>query len=1608
MKRCTKVVLSLVLLLCVAGIAVPLGISKYYDTYGEYYYKTLIVSKDDAAKADKKISEVRDCGDFSIVKYKSMKATGEAVSDLYSENSKPFIIDTDMSLNAGLIEDVDASEIVEKTNLPAKSDEDIIVAVVDTGFDQEQSPYADRVVEGIDLTGTGAMTDQNGHGTLMTNTILQYSGQNVKVMPVKVMADDGCRTSTLFEGMLEAVDSGADIVNVSMSSLFVESGDYSEQICAYAKSKNVPIVIAAGNNNMNTYSTVPANNYSGIVVSALDENNKKAGYSNNGDNVDVCSYGAVNVYNKYSCGTSVSAALVSSTLADNMKKGYTIGDFESLIGKLAKPMGEPEEVVTYGLGLIVPEDFEVIVDEQSVLSEAGKIYNIPWRGVSDTTLDYYILCLSSDYEVKLWLDSLSEEDLNELLDRNTVLNMPMETLTEYRGNFVEDGSGDLLENVAVNGDNEKYITYYDYYKDIDLDTVSPVCAYTKLVVKLRHRYNKTFYSSISFDSDDDVDDETDSGTTFTYYVFNPTSGTEVANNAASKPNATANINNKGKLTNTVDKTHTLIGGDFTFCDKQKWIALAGWNICTNNCANDSNGTVAHRHLVSVDGYRDGKAFLGLDLLPYSFVQISLQINKNMTVHSKVSIKSRTSPEGNILDILDNGEAYPNFACTHDAANIKNLGFQVGVCKSCEGSSGVWEYNDDGTWKKMPANRVEEHESDDGTCRYGGKSSRYDSSKDVTYHVDGSKNTCRFRVVSTGDHHYHGPFNPGASNAYGKDTFGNWNYPMFTVLTQSNELKGSKNSGGCNYKTTGKAVCKVCSKAAHTYTANSDYHVSNYTTCKKGVIDSIDMPMVFHEDEGNEWDTAHKSSGDYDSQYKSWICGRTSGWKKSGGGTKNCDHQMLRQIDVRHRHRYQRADGLYDDAYSNYAYGGTFTTYVGTVNNKGLFPTGYGLSPNTPVYSEADTSIYTGGVKATYVAAAATQHQYKFRPYKNNNTVLEGVGNPNATNQSLSVDVARKSYNLNISVRNDTPYPAVTADKIVTITGTATDSAYAGGRPVVLGTVPHLCSGGGKAPEPSVTINKITATATVAKGYKFVGWYFGRNGDESCMELISTNPTCEINMPDSNAWLQARVVGVTYKVRLYGNKLPTASTEIRNINPNGFVYQVRAVNTVNGPMTVDPKDYLTWNAIKVGQLINGVPNDAFFYTTTFQVGNAACALPSVSQYCYELPGYEPVKHTTTVYPNVAEGAVQDNPNAKVKNLIQHIDWDWHLYVGNDPVTGQKGSEAAHPFKDTTGTYQNGIYKGSNTATPGVQSWDLQLTESGYADLYPVWTPIEYGIYYDKNGRGADDRRAGDLVLVDGATGGYNPFSDSFDDVLMVYQFDQTYQYPESRWTRARGWGDSIFTGWSDRDTAIEPGSKRSAANFMWDWEAGDEFTNLTKICGTDYHRYAIFNDKPYVKAKDIYDRNGNVAKLAQEMPGEDGKYIVSKSKLEEYILTMKQPVDRTDTKNQYFRGEQPAYWWDRELGTFELGNYDEPGTFQSFGGKTRYWIEFIELEDMGNISGVDKDFMDANPDYIVVDPSEHDVVTFEIHYSIQDELKNYYTVTQKLYAGFWTKIDVDVN
>ncbi|MBW4671745.1 MAG: S8 family peptidase [Cyanomargarita calcarea GSE-NOS-MK-12-04C] len=186
----------------------------------------------------------------------------------------------------------------------------VVVAVLDTGVDYNHQDLKNNIWtnskeiggNGIDDDGDGyvddvygwnfADNDNNtidtyGHGTHVAGTI---AGENnnfgvtgiaydAKIMPVKVLGNDGSGSySAIAQGIRYAVDRGANVINLSLG------GDYPnstlESAIEYADSKNVTVVMAAGNNGdpAPAYPARYANKH-GIAVGAVDKNKNMASYS---------------------------------------------------------------------------------------------------------------------------------------------------------------------------------------------------------------------------------------------------------------------------------------------------------------------------------------------------------------------------------------------------------------------------------------------------------------------------------------------------------------------------------------------------------------------------------------------------------------------------------------------------------------------------------------------------------------------------------------------------------------------------------------------------------------------------------------------------------------------------------------------------------------------------------------------------------------------------------------------------------------------------------------------------------------------------------------------------------------------------------------------------------------------------------------------------------------------------------------------------------------------------------------------------------------------------------------------------------------------------------
>jgi subtilisin family serine protease len=178
------------------------------------------------------------------------------------------------------------------------------VAVIDTGVDATHPDLAGQVLPEYDVinrTTLATATDPNGHGTHVAGTIAADAGNGIgisgiapdaKILPIRVLGANGSGyMSDAATGITYAADHGATVINMSLGSASKVTAV--TNAIAYARSKGVTVVAAAGNDRQSGSPTsYPGADQGVIAVAATDSNDVVASYSNAGSYVDVAAPGS--------------------------------------------------------------------------------------------------------------------------------------------------------------------------------------------------------------------------------------------------------------------------------------------------------------------------------------------------------------------------------------------------------------------------------------------------------------------------------------------------------------------------------------------------------------------------------------------------------------------------------------------------------------------------------------------------------------------------------------------------------------------------------------------------------------------------------------------------------------------------------------------------------------------------------------------------------------------------------------------------------------------------------------------------------------------------------------------------------------------------------------------------------------------------------------------------------------------------------------------------------------------------------------------------------------------------------------------------------------------
>ena len=242
------------------------------------------------------------------------------------------------------------------------------IAVVDSGVDMNEVSLKERVLPGWSPDGSDGRADSNGHGTAVASILAGRlsDGNGVVgiapdslVVPIAVVGNSGFVSSDIVvRGIVWAVDSGVDIINISMSG--VEDYPPLQAAVEYALGKDVMVVASGGNFYQNGNPTTFPASYKGIIaVGAVDRDNLVATYSNQGGYISLVAPGnnilAPFVGNGVSSweGTSVAAPMISGLFAIMQAKYpfLNIKEIFQAVSYTAKDLATPGVDISTGYGL---------------------------------------------------------------------------------------------------------------------------------------------------------------------------------------------------------------------------------------------------------------------------------------------------------------------------------------------------------------------------------------------------------------------------------------------------------------------------------------------------------------------------------------------------------------------------------------------------------------------------------------------------------------------------------------------------------------------------------------------------------------------------------------------------------------------------------------------------------------------------------------------------------------------------------------------------------------------------------------------------------------------------------------------------------------------------------------------------------------------------------------------------------------------------------------------------------------------------------------------------------------------------------------------------------
>lgn len=371
------------------------------------------------------------------------------------------------------------------------------VAVIDTGIDTNHEELKGNLLAPYSVTDPANPGDAGDHGTHVAGIIGGKKGNgvggygvnpNANIMPVNIFDQNGSFDYVLADGIMHAVDNGAEVINMSLGAPF--EIPLVEEALKKAVDNGVVVVAAAGNDGDMVYNY--PGSYDGVItVGATNDQNKKSYFTTYGPNIDVVAPGEdiySTVYTPESgssfvkmSGTSMASPAVAGVASLIKSKYPNLNSYqvEYILEQTAQDLGNKGFDMDYGYGLVDPSkalDFDInklpsfkkltmneIVKKATAVNVGKGTVKKTGSLIKPAQQDWYkvnveegeflqtVLDASKNYDYKLELKFRGEDGTEQEVDVDSVTQGKTEGYL-----YKAEQKGELL--IGVKDRNENYST----------------------------------------------------------------------------------------------------------------------------------------------------------------------------------------------------------------------------------------------------------------------------------------------------------------------------------------------------------------------------------------------------------------------------------------------------------------------------------------------------------------------------------------------------------------------------------------------------------------------------------------------------------------------------------------------------------------------------------------------------------------------------------------------------------------------------------------------------------------------------------------------------------------------------------------------------------------------------------------------------------------------------------------------------------------------------------------------------------------------------------------------------------------------------------------------